>query len=246
MLSNFVQGVRENGISVSENRQSNFGAPVDSHALRVVQILMINRDQNSLGMSASSESGEARLYIWNIQISAAFWGGFHFLEIILRNAIHEHLAEQAQNSFWWETDIPIFDSERDYILEAISKATKKGDFLESEFVISQLHFAFWVGLLAKKYHSALWVNRLEMIFPNYHGDRRGLHAALDRLRKLRNRIAHHESIYSRDLAADFASLCSVIGYMDSDAAIFVKSLSKVHQVLSSKDAVLSGTAELSF
>ena len=113
-------------------------------------------------------------------------------------------------------------------------------------IVNPISAAFWVGLLANKYHSALWINRLEMIFPNYHGERRGLHAALDRLRKLRNRIAHHESIYSRDLAADFASLCSVIGYMDTDAAIFVKFLSKVQQVLSSKDAVLTGTAELSF
>ena len=207
---------------------------------------MHKRDENSLGMASAADSGAARLYIWNIQISAAFWGGFHFLEILLRNAIHEHLAEQAHNSFWWETDIPLFDSDRDYILEAIANATKKGDFLEARLVISQLHFAFWVGLLANKYHSSLWVNRLEMIFPHYHGDRRGLHAALDRLRKLRNRIAHHESISSRDLAADFASLCSIIGYMDVDAATFVKYLSKVEQVLASKEAVLTGTAQISF
>ena len=73
-----------------------------------------------------------------------------------------------------------------------------------------------------------------------------MHAALDRLRKLRNRIAHHEFIYLRDLSSDLNSLYSILGYVDSDTAKLVKSLSKVQQVLATKEPVLAGTADLSF
>ena len=246
MRGNFVQGVRENGISMPNKRQADIGMSVDGNPLQIAKILMLRKDDISPSTSSKADGVEARLYIWNIQVSAAFWGGFHFLEILLRNAIHQNFVDRAHTVNWWETDLPLFDSEREFILEAVAKVSARDEVPSAPLVISQLHFAFWVGLLANKYHSALWVNQLETIFPNYQGDRKTLHAALDRLRKLRNRIAHHESIYLRDLSSDLNSLCSILGYIDSDTAKLVKSLSKVRQVLATKEAVLAGTADLSF
>jgi len=188
----------------------------------------------------------AKLYIWNIQISAAFWGGFHFLEILLRNAIHQKLSEYSQSGAWWETDLPLHQSDRDYMYEAVAKLNNQKKPTAPDRVITQLHFGLWVGLFARAYHASLWLGNLEEIFPNFKGSRQEIHIALESLRKLRNRIAHHESIYLRDLSSDFESLCSIIGYMDLDTANLVKSLSKVKEVLAAKEAVLAGTAELSF
>lgn len=188
----------------------------------------------------------AKLYIWNIQISAAFWGGFHFLEILLRNAIHQKLSEYSQSEAWWETDLPLHQSDRDYMYEAVAKLNNQKKPTTPERVITQLHFGLWVGLFARAYHASLWLGNLEEIFPNFEGSRQEIHIALESLRKLRNRIAHHEAIYRRDLSFDFESLCSIIGYLDLDTANLVKSLSKVKEVLAAKEAVLNGTAELSF
>ena len=69
---------------------------------------------------------------------------------------------------------------------------------------------------------------------------------LEILRKLRNRIAHHESIYTRNLTRDFGILCSVIGFMEKDVSDFVRSHSRVEAIIVDKDDELRGTSKLSF
>jgi len=45
------------------------------------------------------------------------------------------------------------------------------------------------------------------------GLRRTLHEDLERLRKLRNRIAYHEPIFDRNLAIDHEKICGLIGHI---------------------------------
>lgn len=146
----------------------------------------------------------------------------------------------------WEADIPIHDADRDSIVQAQRKVNERQDVPTPGHVIAELHFGFWVGLFANNYHSALWVNRLESAFPNYSGTRKDLHVDLERLRKLRNRIAHHEPIYRRELQIDFRLICKVIRYIDTDISELVDSLSRVEEVIERKTHRIDGTIGLSF
>ena len=219
---------------------------MENSSFRFAQFIHPDRFSGFLEAADQDSHIAERLYIWNIQVSAAFWGGFHFLEILLRNAIHAKFIEYAQTEEWWQTDLPIRQAERNAIHEAKVKVFKHQKFPSPGHVIAELSLGFWVGLFANNYHSTLWIGRLESLFPNYSGTRRELHADLEILRKLRNRIAHHESIYTRNLTRDFEILCSLIGFMDKDVADLVRSHSRVEAIIVGKDDEVSGTSKLSF
>jgi hypothetical protein len=54
------------------------------------------------------------------------------------------------------------------------------------------------------------------------------------LRDLRNRIAHHEPIFSRDLAADDRTILEVIGWMCADTRAWVVHHSEVPAILADR------------
>jgi hypothetical protein len=60
-------------------------------------------------------------------------------------------------------------------------------------VIAELTFGFWPNLISKHFHP-LWSASLHKAFPYAHVPRRDVHFRLEVIRRLRNRIAHHEPI----------------------------------------------------
>jgi hypothetical protein len=207
----------------------------------------MDRFQSFLDSCQGDASRAENLYIWNIQVSAAFWGGFHLLEIAIRNQIHEKFKSIAGIDDWWDSpNVAILPQERNYVDEAIAKADRNHRNRMPGHVVAELNFGFWVALTTKKYHQSLWVNNLETLFPNFIGRRSELHDDLESLRKLRNRIAHHEPIHKRNLLIDFGNLCAVLGYIDKDISSMVSSLSRVIEVVNAKEQVISGNALRSF
>ena len=98
----------------------------------------------------------------------------------------------------------------------------------------ELSFGFWTGLLGRgnAYEHRLWIPALRHAFPNYRGSRTHLHGVAESLRLLRNRIAHHEPVFDRHLAADHASILKLAGYLDDDVRGWIDSQSRVSEVLS--------------
>ena len=233
-------------LAITDMSQSPKTSAVGDQSLKFANFIQPDRFAPFLEATGQESTKAVNLYIWNIEVSSAFWGGFHMLEVSIRNAVHTKFVEYAMMEDWWEADIPIHKAERNSILDAQRKVNELQDLPTPGHVIAELHFGFWVGLFANKYHSALWVNRLENAFPNYSGTRKNLHADLERLRKLRNRIAHHEPIYKRDLQIDFQSICKVIRYIDNDISELVNSLSRVEEVIEKKNHRIDGTIGLSF
>jgi hypothetical protein len=54
---------------------------------------------------------------------------------------------------------------------------------------------------------------------------------LESIRKLRNRIAHHDSLLNIDLKEKHSEILEVTGWIDPDAAEWVSGESKVIEVL---------------
>lgn len=200
-----------------------------------------------------------RLYAWNIEISSAFWGSFHMLEISLRNALHSQLAKLAKQEDWWNARLLLpRDTKRDLlhsdttneIRKAISSATKKqsakGLQTEPGHVVAELSLGFWIGMLANRYQQRWWEKCLTHAFPHYAGRRGEIHLTLDRLRMLRNRIAHHEPIFERDLTIDHDKICGLIGYIEPEARAWVMNNSRIPKILGVKEQRLSGQMESSF
>ncbi|RFA13721.1 hypothetical protein B7R21_07760 [Subtercola boreus] len=187
-----------------------------------------------------------RLYAWNIEVSASFWGGFHVLEIAVRNALNESLCAHFECREWW-TKAVLSDEDSRTVSRAVSSVRRRyGDASTTGHVVAELSLGFWTGLVSNRYHASLWQPALAGNFARYAGRRSDVHLSLERLRRLRNRVAHHEPIFARDLLFDHRRLVEILDALSPEAARFVSAHSRAPSIISGRAATLRGERETSF
>jgi hypothetical protein len=181
-----------------------------------------------------------RLYIWNTRISAALYGPLQALEILIRNAFHRELAAVYSLTWYDNPQVPLTPAAAARIAAAKDTLRRAGRPLDPGRIIAELSFGFWERLLSRgprgprNYEMALWRPALHRAFPNARRPRAGIHRPLPGLRDLRNRIAHHEPIFSRDLTTDYQTILEVIGWMCADTQVWVIHHSDVPAVLADR------------
>ena len=167
----------------------------------------------------SSGSTALSLYAWNAEVSGALLSDLHVCEVVIRNAISEILEILYGEAWPWSQtfefslpDYPNSYSPRKDLLAARRYARTPGK------VIPELKMVFWQRLLTRRYDDRLWNMHLVQAFPHMDSSstvavhRAALHGDIDSLRELRNRIAHHEPIFTRNLVRDQATIHKLIGY----------------------------------
>lgn len=185
-----------------------------------------------LRLTEDSLSAALCLYWYNVQVSAAFYGPLHCLEIGLRNSLHERLQIMYGRDDWWAV-APLAFNGRRQVEDARCKFRKNGAASPTtDDMVAELTFGFWVSLLSSRYDRALWIPGLHLAFPNYRGPRKHLHRDLDYMRGFRNRIMHYEPIHHRRLEQDHATILRLLGYLSNDFAEVVRALDRVPDVLS--------------
>ncbi|MEV7076676.1 hypothetical protein [Streptomyces sp. NPDC093990] len=181
--------------------------------------------------AAGSPREALRLYRWNVEASAVLYEALHIFEVVLRNAIHEQMARwhQAQGRPGsWLTNPPpqLTQRSKDDLARAQTRAhdalTQKhlragtaapapvtdGD------IIAQLTLGFWRFMLATRYTHDLWRDAIRYAFPELRHQRlTDIERPVIRLHWLRNRIAHLEPVFTRDLNLDLKSMSTAIGYV---------------------------------
>jgi len=170
-----------------------------------------------------------RLYHWNALISASFLFPLHVFEICLRNAA-ANAIESYYNPLWpwanaFEMSLPSNPrphfSPRHEIRSARVRHTTTGK------IIADIKFAFWVSIFTSRHDGRLWSPCLRREFPNIPATvtianaRLKIHDVADRVRELRNRIAHHEPIFQRNLATDYALIKDIVGYRCAHTAAWM-------------------------
>ena len=188
--------------------------PIDDPALR--GLLSPARLGTYEAACGGNQAQAMRLYAWNIEASAALWGGFSVLEVCLRNAMNTQLEHYTGRPDWWNSPKVVLRTEQADAVNTVTAGT--GQASQSGRVVASLMFGFWTSLLANRYHQRPWVPALQDAFPHYHGRRGSLQQDLESLRRLRNRLAHHEPVFNRDLAADHALVTGVLGWIAPAAA----------------------------
>ena len=81
-------------------------------------------------------------------------------------------------------------------------------------VVAELKFAFWVGLPSAQSDATPWRRAICKGFQTGSGRKRSdVHGRFNMLRRFRNRIAHHEPVFRRDLSVDHAEILEAIGWV---------------------------------
>ena len=184
-----------------------------------------------------------RLYTWNTAVSAAFYGPLQGLEVALRNAMHRELTARYGIA-WYDNPACQLDT---LCVKRIQKAKddlERGGYpIDPPHLVADLSFGFWVSILGaggrapypdtskRNYEMTLWRPALHKAFPHARLPRRKVHQSLDYLRTFRNRIAHHEPIFTRRLVADYKSILTVAGWICPKTRDWIAHHSRVEDVL---------------
>jgi len=175
--------------------------------------------ENTLDTAGNSISTEVALglYAWNAQVSGALLKPLHICEVVIRNATSEALAAVYGDKWPWAVGFerslknPVQGySPRKDLQRARNKQSTTGK------VIPELKFAFWQRLFTRRFDGRLWEPYIMSVFPNLPSEwdvsrsRSNIYNELEYIRKLRNRIAHHEPIFTRNLEDDFQKISLLI------------------------------------
>lgn len=217
--------------------------PVDPASLSELPVVI---GAARLGPYLAARSGDAaealRLYSWNVEASAAFLGAYAALEVGLRNAMHDSLTSVFGVAEWWHA-VTLAAKDRDQIAdsETYLNGRKGVGRWGAGHMVAELKTSFWEGLLTNRYHTLLWEAGLKGAFPNYSGTRDDLRKQMQRLRLLRNRAAHHEPVFERDLLVDHKFMCELAGYAEADLETWIASHSRVPGVAVAKALTISAS-----
>lgn len=181
------------------------------------------------------------LYAWNARVCAILLAPLHLCEVIIRNAVSEAIEAQFGPRWPWapgfEQSLP--DPASGYSPRKDLRDTRRTNH-RTGCVIAELKFVFWQKMFTKRYENQIWRRNLRQVMPHLDaarelGDlRQALYDDLGHIRKLRNRVAHHEPIFSRALSDDLLKILGIVsGRCDMTAELLLDAR-EVEKIIQSK------------
>lgn len=180
------------------------------------------------------------LYEWNLRVSSAFTTALHILEISVRNAAVQRLDVVYGPRWPWHVgfirSVPIhgrYSPRQDLVKTANNQPT-------AGKVVAELKFVFWEKLFTSRHDGLLWNNHIHALFPGapltmtYQQLRQQINNDIYAIRELRNRIAHHEPIFSRTLADDYKRILELISWRDKATGNWINRIQEVTRLLAQR------------
>ncbi len=178
-------------------------------------------------------------YKANIRISESFYSAIAIIEVGLRNNIDNQFKRKYTTEDWYDhpdfiKDVSSFQIDR--IQEARKNILKEKKIVTHSRIIAELTFGFWTSLFDTRFERSLWKN-LRFAFPKcpkHIRQRKTVSSKLNSIRKLRNRIFHHESIaWNIEALTNYKNeLYEVINWLNGDLTTFFKDTFRIDEVLS--------------
>jgi hypothetical protein len=165
------------------------------------------------------------LYRWNLQVSAAFFVPLQVCEVATRNGVVEVLEKVHGPNWPWSNGFirSLPNPPRGYSPQVDLRTTARGAPTAGK-VITELKFIFWEKTFTQGQDNRLWIPHFRAAFPGVDAAipiptaRANAFSALKALRDLRNRIAHHEPIFNRHIADEYARIHEIISWRSAVAA----------------------------
>lgn len=179
------------------------------------------------------------LYAWNSAIASAFMTPIHFYEVALRNAI-SFAIEQVYTDQWpWRTQFIRSLSPKGYYSPRRDLTTCNQQPTTGK-VIPELKFAFWEHMLKRNHLNRIWDPHFRRAFPHSPTNMTVLDCINTlrnnnyEIRKLRNRIAHHEPIFGLTLQQNMVNMTTAIEWICPTTLAWLLTEEKVTALLATK------------
>lgn len=164
-----------------------------------------------------NDSESLGIYLWNKRLSSLLLPPLQIIEVSLRNALHEGYIQHYRGQgikdenidfLWFKTASANIPESQRHIDHAEKQLNREHKPLIAANYIAKLPFGFWVAFCDKKFdvnnsqqHLALWPTLRKLVFPGAIKNKNPLSiddiaSELRSINSLRNRIAHHETIFN--------------------------------------------------
>lgn len=177
-------------------------------------------------------------YKANILISETFYPYIAILEVGLRNSVNVQLSKRFNDEFWFDNKEFLKNASNfqiDRLIKARNGLSHKKKKITSGKIVSELSFGFWTSLLDSRFEVSLWKS-LRLSFPNCPKDirkRKTMSAKFNTIRKLRNRIFHHEPItWNLKVLNDYnEQIIEGIRWLDKDLLCWSEEMFRYNEVV---------------
>jgi hypothetical protein len=206
----------------------------------VVTTVSQPRISTYLGATGGDLAKAIALYGWNARISAALMLPAHFAEVAARNAVDEALTNVYGPQWPWEQTFELSlpkprgrtYNPRDDLLKVRAQQPTTGK------VIAELKFVFWQNMFTARHDVRLWDSQIRGLFPGSHDParvtRQRIYDDLEAIRKVRNRMAHHEPIFARNLGNDLTRMLELVDLRSPDTGNWVRAMEDATSTLSER------------
>jgi hypothetical protein len=178
-------------------------------------------------------------YKSNILISESFYPLLAVLEVGLRNSIDYQLTKRFNDKEWYDNKDFVKIATRfqiDRISQARTNIFSEKKEITPGRIISELSFGFWTSLFDTKFEMTLWKN-LRLAFPNCPKNirkRKTMSSKFNGIRKLRNRVFHHEAItWNLDVLNSYKDeIIQGIEWLNKDLLEWIVELNHIDETIS--------------
>ena len=172
-------------------------------------------------------------YNWNICLCEALYPTLQNLEVAFRNNLH-HALTQEFGEYWMWNDPPLSrDADREQIDKAEANLLDNGKPAEPSRMVAELTFGFWTRLLDRRFERVLWPQLLRAVFPHVPAKvrrRDSISAHFEKVRRIRNRVSHHEPIWKLNLLDEHRNLREALSWLAPDLEELTRSYDRFPQV----------------
>ncbi len=187
-------------------------------------------------LSSDDDLAVLARYLWNIELCEALYPALQTCEVVLRNNIHDAAIRAYSTDMWFHSSHGILalrdQAKADEAIATVARFHPTRS--TSGHIVAELTFGFWTALLDRRYDRVLWPKLWRFGFPSVPIPVRARHILLRRLeavRRLRNRVFHHEPVWrARYLQQQYTDLIEVIDWLAPELSMTIKLLDRFNVV----------------
>ncbi|MCX6378998.1 MAG: Abi family protein [Armatimonadetes bacterium] len=155
------------------------------------------------------------LYLWNMALCEALYPVLQCIEVALRNTIHDALSK-ARSQKWYDEAGFLLPVELERVASAKAELDRNRKPHDHCRVVAELTFGFWASLFAAPYEKSFFILVAPLAFarvPRKNRNRAFLSARIQEIRKIRNRVFHHEPIWNDDLMREYLDMMELLKWL---------------------------------
>lgn len=186
-----------------------------------------------------------KVYNANTAISESLMGPIQIMEICIRNSIHREITNKYGDSWYEGNKLGLDDTGNRALTRLIRHYSLSPRYNTPSAlaikIVSELTLGFWTNLFQRQYEDPLWRKCLRRAFPHVGGalTRGDVYQILDKIRRLRNRIGHHEQVLRYDLNIYYNNIIDLVSWVSPVTAIWLSHHNRFYDVMTQYQQTLS-------